>query len=144
EADNDVFDDLRERIEQGKGRVRSVGADYLMFAILDAVVDNYFTVIEFLSSKIESLEDRLFDGQGNVSIPQEIQELKKEILKIRKAVLPLREVVNRLEKFENPLIEERTNKYIQDLYDHIVQVNESVEIYREMIWGLMDMYMTTL
>ncbi len=144
ESAGDVFDDLRERLEQGRGRVRGAGADYLMFALLDAVVDNYFTVVEFLSNKIELLEDRLFDDQGNENIPQEIQDLKKEILKIRRAVLPLREVINRLEKIESPLVAEATTKYIRDLYDHIIQVNESVEIYRDMIWGLMDMYLTTL
>ena len=144
ESQGDVFDDLRERLAQNRGRVRGAGADYLMFTILDAVVDNYFTVVEFLSNKIELLEDKLFDEQGSENIPLEIQELKKEILKIRKAVLPLREVINRLEKIESPLLEEHTTKYIRDLYDHIIQVNESVEIYREMIWGLMDMYMTTL
>lgn len=144
EAEGDVFGDLRERLEHGKGRIRGAAADYLMFAILDAVVDNYFTVIEFLSNKIEILEDKLFDDKEDENITQEIQDMKKEILKIRKAVLPLREVINRLEKIETPLIEERTNKYISDLYDHIIQVNESVEIYRDMIWGLMDMYMTTI
>tara|TARA_R100001198_G_scaffold93759_2_gene75404 strand:- start:293 stop:844 length:552 start_codon:yes stop_codon:yes gene_type:complete len=115
-----------------------------MFAIMDAVVDNYFTVIEFLSNKVEILEDKLFDDKDDENITEEIQELKKEILKIRKAVIPLREVINRLEKIDTTLIEERTNKYIRDLYDHIIQVNESVEIYRDMIWGLMDMYMTTI
>ncbi len=144
EAEGDVFGDLRERLEHGRGRIRGSGADYLMFAILDAIVDNYFTVIEFLSNKLELLEDRLFDDKEDPNITEEIQDLKKEILKIRKAVVPLREVVNRLEKIETPLIEERTNKYIRDLYDHIIQVNESVEIYRDMIWGLMDMYMTTI
>ena len=144
EAEGDVFGDLRERLEHGKGRIRGAAADYLMFTILDAVVDNYFTVIEFLSNKIEILEDKLFDDKEDENITQEIQDMKKEILKIRRAVLPLREVVNRLEKIETPLIEERTNKYISDLYDHIIQVNESVEIYRDMIWGLMDMYMTTI
>jgi len=144
EAEGDVFNDLRERLEHGKGRIRGAGADYLMFAILDAVVDNYFTVVEFMSNKVELLEDKLFDDKEDPNITQEIQDLKKEILKIRKAVMPLREVVNRLEKIETPLIEERTNKYIRDLYDHIIQVNENVEIYRDMIWGLMDMYMTTI
>lgn len=144
EAEGDVFNDLRERLEHGKGRIRGAGADYLMFAILDAIVDNYFMVIEFLSNKVEILEDKLFDDKEDPNIAEEIQDLKKEILKIRKAVLPLREVVNRLEKIESSLIEERTNKYIRDLYDHIIQVNESVEIYREMIWSLMDMYMTTI
>lgn len=144
EAEGDVFGDLRDRLEHGKGRIRGLGADYLMFAILDAVVDNYFTVVEFLSNKVEILEDKLFDDREAPNITAEIQDLKKEILKIRKAVVPLREVINRLEKIETLLIEERTHKYIRDLYDHIIQVNESVEIYREMIWGLMDMYLTTL
>ncbi|MCG2430256.1 magnesium/cobalt transporter CorA [Aequorivita xiaoshiensis] len=144
EAEGDVFSDLRERLEHDKGRIRGVGADYLMFAILDAVVDNYFTVIEYLSNKVELLEDKLFDKKEDPDIAEEIQQLKKEILKIRKAVVPLREVVNRLEKIDYTIIEERTNKYIRDLYDHIIQVNESVEIYREMIWSLMDMYMTTI
>ncbi|MBT0608736.1 magnesium/cobalt transporter CorA [Aequorivita echinoideorum] len=144
EAEGDVFDDLRERLGHGKGRVRGAKSDYLMFAILDAVVDNYFSVMEFMSNKVEVLEDKLFDDKENEDFTQEIQYLKKEILKIRRAVLPLREVINRLEKIETPLIEERTSKYINDLYDHIIQVNESVEIYRDMIWGLMDMYMTTI
>lgn len=144
EAEGDVFDDLRDRLEHGKGRVRGLGSDYLMFAILDAVVDNYFTVMEFLSNKVEILEDKLFDDKEDPNITEEIQELKKEILKIRRAVLPLREVINRLEKIESTLIQERTQKYIRDLYDHIIQVNETMETYREMIWGLMDMYMTTI
>lgn len=144
EAEGDVFGDLRDRLEHSKGRIRGAGSDYLMFAILDAVVDNYFAVVEFLSNKVELLEDKLFDANDDENITQEIQELKREILRIRKAVLPLREVINRLEKIETPLIEDRTNKYIRDLYDHIIQVNESVEIYREMIWSLMDMYMTTI
>lgn len=144
EAEGDVFMELRERIEHGGGRIRGARADYLMFAILDAVVDNYFTVLEFLSNKIEILEDKLFDDKDDPNMNEEIQELKKEVLKIRRSVQPLREVVSRLEKIEEPLIEERTNKYIRNLYDHIIQVNENVEIYREMIWGLMDMYLTTI
>ncbi|EDM44554.1 Magnesium and cobalt transport protein [unidentified eubacterium SCB49] len=145
EADGDVFDDLRDRLKNAKGRIRNAGADYLMFAILDAVIDNYFSVIEVMSEKIELLEDQLFDEEEvEVDITKDIQNLKKEILKIRRAVFPLREVVNRLEKTETSLIEERTTNYIRDLYDHIIQVSESVDIYREMIWGLMDMYMTRI
>lgn len=144
EAENDLFNDLRERIEKSKGRVRRVGADYLMFAILDAVVDHYFSVMEFMVNKIEVLEDQLFDRNPNPEMVQKIQELKKEILKIRRAVLPLREVINRLDKTETVLIEEQTNKYIRDLYDNIIQISESIEINREMIGSLMDMYLTTI
>ncbi len=144
EADGDVWDSLRDRLENAKGRIRNAGADYLMFALLDAIVDNYFSVIETLSGKIEYIEDQLFEDKVEDDITQDIQILKKEILRIRRAVVPLREVINRLEKTDTPLIESRTQNYIRDLYDHIIQVSESVDIYREMIWGLMDMYMTTI
>ncbi|MAZ71614.1 MAG: magnesium and cobalt transport protein CorA [Flavobacteriaceae bacterium] len=144
EADGDVWDGLRDRLANAKGRIRNAGSDYLMFALLDAIVDNYFSVIETLSAKIEFIEDQLFEDKVEEDITQDIQSLKKEILRIRRAVVPLREVINRLEKTDTPLIEARTQNYIRDLYDHIIQVSESVDIYREMIWGLMDMYMTTI
>ena len=144
EADGDVFDSLRQRIENSKGRIRNAGSDYLMFAIMDAVVDHYFTLIETMSDRIETLEDILFLNEPEKDITQEIQELKREVLRIRKAVYPFREVVNRIEKIDNHLIDERTLTYIRDLYDHVVQVTESIDIYREMTWGLMDMYMTTI
>ena len=100
--------------------------------------------METISDKVETLEDLLFAQEDTKDITQDIQDLKREILKIRRATLPLREVVNRIEKIDSPLIEEKTSTFLRDLYDHIIQVNESVDIYREMIWGLMDMYMTTI
>ncbi|MEH6407422.1 MAG: magnesium/cobalt transporter CorA [Leeuwenhoekiella sp.] len=144
ESDGDVFDSLRQRIAHAKGRIRTEGADYLMFAIMDAVVDNYFILIEHMSDKIEQLEDDLFLNHVEEDITQDIQDLKREVLRVRKAVYPFREVVSRLEKQDASLIDERTFTYIRDLYDHVVQVYESIEVYREMTWGLMDMYMTTI
>ena len=137
EADGDVFDSLRQRIANAKGRVRNAGADYLMFAIMDAVVDHYFTLIETMSDRIEALEDILFSNTAEQDITQDIQELKREVLRLRKAVFPFREVVNRLEKIDSQLIDERTITYIRDLYDHVTQVTDSIDIYREMTWGLM-------
>jgi magnesium transporter len=145
EADGDVFDDLRDRIEAAKGRIRSQGADYLMYAILDAVVDNYFTVIEAVGDRIEDLEASIFESQTNdATTPSQIQDLKQEVLKIRRSIFPLREVINRLEKSENSIINQKSQSYIRDLYDHIIQVNESIDLYREMVWGLMDMHMTII
>lgn len=144
EADGDVFDDLRDRISHGKGRIRSLGSDYLMYAILDALVDNYLNVIEAMGDKVEELEDAVFNAQPNNNISNIIQQQKREILKIRRSVVPLREVINRLEKSENAIIEKKTHSFLRDLYDHIVQVNENIELYREMIWSLMDMYMTII
>ncbi|MCB0448043.1 MAG: magnesium/cobalt transporter CorA [Gelidibacter sp.] len=144
EADGDVFDDLRERITNGKGRIRGLGSDYLMYAILDAVVDHYLTIVEAFGDKVEDLEDAVFNAEPNNDISSEIQEHKREIIKIRRSIVPLREVINRLEKTETSIIDTKTHNFIRDLYDHIIQVNENIELYREMIWGLMDMYMTII
>ena len=144
ETEGDVFEFVRERLRTGKGRSRGLGSDYLLYILMDAIVDNYFALIETFGEKIEDMEDKLFDNKADEKITSEIQILKREILKIRRAVFPLREVVNKLEKAENDLIHEKTHHYLRDLYDHIIQVSESIDIYREMIWGLMDMYMTTI
>ncbi|WP_299228187.1 magnesium/cobalt transporter CorA [uncultured Psychroserpens sp.] len=145
EADGDVFDDLRDRIALSKGRIRSQSADYLMYTILDAVVDNYFTIVEAVGDKVEDLETIIFDSNTNdANTPSQIQDLKQEILRIRRSILPLREVINRLEKSDNLVINIKSHSYIRDLYDHIIQVNESVELYRELIWSLMDMHMTII
>ena len=144
EADGDVFNEVRDRISNAKGRIRNNGSDYLVFTLLDAIIDNYFVVIEEISDKIETLEEQLFIAQPSDDITFEIQELKRTVLRIRRAVFPLREVINRMEKIDSILIEAKTQNYIRDLYDHIVQVSENIEIYREMTWGLMDMYMTTI
>lgn len=145
EADGDVFDDLRERISSGKGRVRSMGPDYLMYAIIDAVVDHYITVIEAFGDKIETIEDHVFEGNSdNNQTANTIQRLKREVLKIRRSVFPLREVISQLDKIEHHLVDEKTHSFLRDLYDHIVQVNESIEMYREMVWSLLEMYMSIM
>jgi magnesium transporter len=144
EAGGDVFEGVRERLSKAKGRIRSRGADYLAYALLDAIVDNYFLVVEEMSDKIETMEENLFHAQPNDDTTLEIQELKRTMLRIRRAVNPLREVVSRLEKIDNELVQDQTINYIRDLYDHLIQVSENIEIYREMTWGLMDMYMTTI
>lgn len=145
EADGDVFDDLRERLSSAKGRIRNQGSDYLMYAILDAVVDNYFTVVEAFGDRVEDMESSLFQGHDvDDNTPSQIQKLKRDILKIRRSTYPLREVVNRMEKTDCSFIEAKTHSYLRDLYDHVIQVNESVDLYREMVWSLMDMYMTII
>ena len=144
EAEGDVFDDVRERIRQGKGRARHLASDYLLCILLDAIVDHYFTVIETLGEKIENFESRIFSGKVDDSTSRNIQELKKEILRVRRAIFPLREVISRIEKDESALIQPKTKTFFRDIYDHVIQVSENIDIYREMIWSLMDMYMTTI
>jgi magnesium transporter len=145
ESYGDVFESVRDRIKNDKGRIRKAGADYLMFALLDAVVDNYFAVIESLHDRIELIEDVLFEShEYDTDITGDIQQLKKEVLKIRRAVTPLREVINRLEKSDIDMIDSKTHDYVRDLYHHILQISESLDLYREMIWSLMDMHMTNI
>ena len=144
ESEGDVFDIIRERLRFAKGRIRGLKSDYLMYALMDAIVDNYFNIIEVLGNKIEDFETELFAGQARENINVEVQQLKREILKVRRAIFPLREIINRIEKGEHLLIYKRTITYYRDIYDHLIQVSENIDIYREMIWSLMDMYMTTI
>ena len=144
EADGDVFDAVRDRLRNSKGRVRNNGSDYLLYALMDAIVDNYFNLMETMGDKIEELEENLFSEKPNKDLIHEIHGLKREILKIRRAVYPLREVVNQIDKVDLSLITEKTQLYLRDLYDHVIQVSESIDIQRELIWSLMDMHMTTI
>lgn len=144
EAEGDVFGTIRERLRYANGRIRGLKSDYLLYALIDAVVDNYFSIIETLGNKIEDLETELFTGHAREDVNIEVQQLKREILKVRRAIFPLREIINRIEKGEHQLIFKRTITYYRDIYDHLIQVSENIDIYREMIWSLMDMYMTTI
>ncbi|WP_430468523.1 magnesium/cobalt transporter CorA [Winogradskyella ouciana] len=144
EAEGDVFGTIRERLRYANGRIRGLKSDYLLYALIDAVVDNYFSIIETLGNKIEDLETELFTGHAREDVNIEVQQLKREILKVRRAIFPLREIINRIEKGDHPLIYKRTITYYRDIYDHLIQVSENIDIYREMIWSLMDMYMTTI
>ncbi|WP_411895496.1 magnesium/cobalt transporter CorA [Winogradskyella sp. A2] len=144
ESEGDVFGTIRDRLRHANGRIRGLKSDYLLYALIDAVVDKYFSIIETLGNKIEDLETELFAGHSREGINIEVQQLKREILKVRRAIFPLREIINRIEKGEHPLIYKRTITYYRDIYDHLIQVSENIDIYREMIWSLMDMYMTTI
>lgn len=144
ESEGDVFGPIRDRLRYNNGRIRGMKSDYLLYALIDAVVDNYFSIIETLGNKIEDLETELFAGTARENINVEIQQLKREILKVRRAIFPLREILNRIEKGDHSLIFKNTITYYRDIYDHLIQVSENLDIYREMIWSLMDMYMTTI
>jgi len=144
ESEGDVFDAVRERIRTAKGRVRTMESDYLLYVLIDAVVDYYFNIIEILGDKIEDFETDIFNGNATDDVSQNIQNLKREILKVRRAIFPLRDVISRIEKSDNALISKQTLNYYRDVYDHLIQVSENIDIYREMIWSLMDMYMTTI
>ena len=144
ESEGDVFDPVRNRLRANKGVIRSMHADYLLYALMDAIVDYYFYLLDEISNRIEALEDRLFETPVSNDLSAEIQSLKREILRIRRAISPVREIVSRIQKSGHSTVSEKITIYLSDLQDHILQVSESIEIYREMTWGLMDMFMTTI
>jgi magnesium transporter len=143
EVEIDVFNGVRERIKNKFGRIRSRGADYLFFALTDAIIDQYFVVLESVQSKIETLEEEVYNNP-RPEVSEKIQKLKKEVLRIRKAVAPVKEIVNRMLKSKHNLIKEDTRVFWTDAYDHSIQIFENIELYREMVMSLMEMYMTNM
>jgi magnesium transporter len=143
EREGDVFGPIRERLRASKGRIRQMGADYLAYALIDAIVDNYFTVLEKLGDGIEDLEEELVANPTPETL-QTIHHMKREMIFLRKSVWPLREVVNRLERWESPLINKSTGIYLRDVYDHTIQVIDSIETFRDVLSGMLDIYLSSV
>lgn len=143
EKESGVFDPVRDRIRKDKGRLRKLGPDYLAYALIDSIVDGYFGFLERLSEEIEFLEDELITDPKR-EILQKIHSLKREMIFIRKSVWPLREVVNGLERLETPLIKETTDVFLRDVYDHTIQVIDSVETLRDVLSGMLETYLSSV
>ena len=141
ETGEDVFDFVRQRLKKTVPRVRFMNSDYLGYSLVDAVVDHYFVILENVGEKIEDLEDEIAEHPGSDSLGT-IRDLKKQLIFIRKAVWPLREVIGGLERTESNLVSQSTGPYIRDLYEHTIQVIDTVETYRDMVSGLLDLYHT--
>ena len=143
EMEGDIFDPIRERIRNGKGRIRKMGADYLAYALLDSIIDNYFIIMEKLGEKIEFLEEELVTRPTAQTL-KTIHQLKREMIFLRRAVWPLREVVSGLERGESSLMKEPTRIYLRDVYDHTIQVIDTIETFRDMISGMLDIYLSSI
>jgi magnesium transporter len=143
ERPGDVFDPVRGRIEAGKGRIRKLGADYLAYALIDAIVDHYFVVLEQIGEKIEFLEEKLVTDPTPGTL-QTIHSLKRDMIFLRKSIWPLREVIGGLERRESPLIGESIAVYLRDVYDHTIQVIDTLETFRDMISGMLDIYLSSV
>jgi len=141
EREGDVFEPVRERLRKNKGRLRRSGADYLLYALIDAVVDNYFLVLDALGMDIEELEDTLLVNPGTESL-QTLHKLKQELIFIRKSVWPLREMLNSTIKLDSKLVKKSTLVYLRDIYDHTIQTIEIIESYRDLAAGLQDLYLS--
>ena len=143
ETGEDVFEGVRDRIRKTTPRVRLMSPDYLAYSLIDAVVDNYYIVLENLGERLEGLEDELVTDPTSENLDT-IHELKRELIFMRKSVWPLREVVGALERTESKLIKKITRPYLRDLYEHTIQVIDSVETFRDMVSGLLDIYMSSI
>lgn len=138
-----IFDPVRERLRKGKGRIRRCGADYLGYSLLDAVVDNYFGVLEKMGEEIEDLEEELLTDPS-VKTSHGVHHLKRELIFLRRCVWPLREVISTIQRGDSPLIQDKTKVFLKDVYDHTVEVIETVETFRDMVSGMIEVYLSSL
>ena len=139
----DAFDMIRNRIRQGKGRIRKMGADYLAYCLIDAVVDLYFVILEKIGDRIESLEEELINDPSKKTM-QILHAMKREMIFLRKSVWPMRELINNFERSENKLIKKPTRLFLRDLYDHTIRVIDTVETFRDLLSGMMDVYLSSV
>jgi len=141
--EGDVFGPLRERLRGGKGRIRKMGTDYLAYSLIDAIVDHYFIILERLGERVEFLEEELVTEPTTKTL-KEIHNLKREMIFLRKAVWPLREVISGLERGESSLIQQNTQIYFRDVYDHTIQVIDNIETFRDTVSGMLDIYLSSV
>lgn len=143
ERPGDFFDSVRERIRTGKGRIRRLGSDYLVYSLIDAIVDQYFVILEKFGDEIEVLEEQLIKEPGGSSL-SDLHRLKREALSIRRSVWPLRETLSGLQRAEHKMIAPETRPFLRDAYDHTIQVIDTVETYRDMLGGMLDLYLSSV
>jgi len=143
EKEGDIFDPVRARIRSNKGRIRKMGADYLFYVLLDAVVDHYFLILEKYGDSIEDLDDAIVENP-NSNILQVVHSIKRDVLFMRRSAWPLREVLNGILRSETPLLKKTTDMFLRDVYDHTIQVIETVDTFRDMLAGIHDTYLTSM
>jgi magnesium transporter len=143
DASRDVFNPLREKLKLSSSKVRQSGIDFLYYMLIDLIVDNYFVVMERLGEKIEMLEEDIARN-ANTRTLAKINMLRKEMIVLKRSIAPVRELVSGILRSESELIEERTEKYFKDVYDHIIQANDLAENYRDMMMNLNDLYLSNV
>ena len=138
-----MFDPVRQRIRTRDSRIRRNGADYLLYRLLDTIVDNYFVILEKLGERIEDLETELMDNASQESL-RGIHHLKQEVMYLRKSVWPLREICSSLNREDSSLITDSTEVFLRDVYDHVIQVIDTLQNFREMLTGMLEIYMSSM
>jgi magnesium transporter len=143
EKPGDPFNIIRERLRKNLGKTRKMGTDYLAYSLMDIIIDNYYIVLEKIAEKMEELEDETLDNPSNKTL-QKIHDIKRELIYFRKFVWPLREVINLLNRTETKLIKKPIQPYIKDLYDHVIQLIDSIETYRDIIASILEIYLSSI
>jgi magnesium transporter len=143
EVEWDVFNSVRDRLRRGRGRIRKMGCDYLVYALIDAVVDHYYLILEALGAEIDRLEDDML-AEPDAAFMNRIHALKKEMIFLRKQVWPLRELIATLDREPPDLIQPETAIYLRDVYDHTIQVIDTIESYRDLLSSLLDLYLSSV
>jgi magnesium transporter len=143
ERAGDVFEPVRERLRTGKGRGRRMGSDYLAFMLLDAIIDNYFVILETIGDGMATLEEEVVEVPSKETL-RSIYKLRRKLLFLDRAIWPSRTVVDRLERSDSRLIKMTTKQYLRDVYDHAIQVIESIETYREVFSNMLDIYVSSI
>jgi magnesium transporter len=142
EAEGDDFDPIRRRLEEAKGQIRKKGADYLLYSLLDAVVDNYFKILEKTEEQLEEIDKSVVSEKAGPETLELIQSLKQEIIFLRKNIWPLNSVFSSLYRIDFNLFNKETDYYLRDVYDHIVQLMDEIEVIREMLSSMLDVYLS--
>ena len=143
EKADDMFDSILRRLESAKGRIRSLGVDYLAYVILDTIVDQYFLLQNAFDEVIESIEDELLVNPTSRTLA-DIQHVKRELIFLRRMVLPVRELLAAIDRSDSSLIQEKTRIYLRDVYDHAIRVTEAIDSYRDLITGILDIYLSSI
>lgn len=143
ELSDDIFTPVLNRLQASVGKTRRNGADYLLFALIDIVVDNYFIILEKMGDSLDSVEDQVIRGADDLSL-KELYALKRELTTTRRLIWPLRDMINQLIREDNALIEKEVIPYFRDLYDHIMQVIDTIDSYRELVASLADVHLSTI
>lgn len=143
EKEGDLFDPFRERIRLDQGKVRKKKADYLMYRLIDSIVDNYYVVLDTIGSQIDEIEDCIYTDSAEEAFGK-IQGIKKELIFLRKAVYPLREALSKVIKGETSFVQEDNLRYFSDVYDHTVHVIDTLETYKDLTSSLLDVHMNTM
>lgn len=143
ETEGDIFNPIRERLRDEKDKIRENGSDYLAYSLIDSIVDNYFAVLEIVGEQIENLEKEVVE-KATSSTLHRIHIIKRDLIQMRKSVWPLREVISHIERGESRIFKKSTEIYLKDIYDHTIQIVDTVETFRDMATGMIDIYLSSI